>query len=104
MTRRILRIPYGCTFYISQEFNGDRNESQRFHLQPIVPLWDDVVELFKGVKSVRAFESVLEKAEELYRYPHVPLKKQTALPGTEEVWQMMDGELELYSRYGELVF
>ncbi len=104
MKKRIVSIPYGGTFYISQEFNGDRKEAQTLQFFPMIPFWEDVAALFKGVQSVRAFEIALEKAEELYRYKHVPLKEQSVLPKTEEVWQMMDSELELYSRYGKLVF
>lgn len=100
MTRRSIAIGWGDQLFVSQEFNGDRKESLLFGLAPIFPLWEEVVEKFKGVRSVRAFERILEDVEQMYGYEHVPLSLQRNLPKTQETWKMQEGELELWAEYG----
>lgn len=103
MTRRTLAISWGNQLFVSQEFNGDKKESQRFGsaVAAIAPAWDDVVKRFKGVLNVRAFERTLEKVEELYGYQHIPVVLQKEIPQTQQTWKMMGGELELWAEYGE---
>lgn len=103
MTRRSIAIDWGDKLFVSQEFNGDKSESQRFGLTCNIPLWEEVVAKFKGVRSVRAFERILEQVEQMYGYEHIPLSLQSELPQTEETWKMIDGELEPWANYGDLV-
>lgn len=103
MTRRSIAISWGDKLFVSQEFNGDRKESQMFGLTASIPFWEDVVEKFKGVRSVRAFERILEQVEQMYGYEHVPLSLQSELPQTEQTWKMLEGELEQWAEYGELL-
>lgn len=65
MTRRTLAINWGDNLFVSQEFNGDRKEAQMFGLKSAKPFWEDVVEKFKGVRTVRAFERTLEEVEQI---------------------------------------
>ena len=69
MTRRTLAINWGDNLFVSQEFNGDRKEAQMFGLKSAKPFWEDVVEKFKGVRTVRAFERTLEEVEQMYAQP-----------------------------------
>ena len=103
MTRRTLAIIWGDNLFVSQEFNGDRKEAQMFGLKSAKPFWEDVVEKFKGVRTVRAFERTLEEVEQMYGYEHIPLVYQSDTPRTEETWKMIDGELELWTEYGNPV-
>ena len=100
MTRRTLAINWGDNLFVSQEFNGDRKEAQMFGLKGVKPFWEDVIAKFKGVRTVRAFERVLEEVEQMYGYKHVPLTYQSSTPQTEETWKMVEGELELCAEYG----
>ena len=103
MTRRTLAISWGNHLFVSQEFNGDKKESQRFGsaVAAIAPAWEDVVRKFQGVHNVRAFERTLEKVEEMYGYQHVPVTLQVEIPQTEQTWKMREGELELWAKYGK---
>ena len=78
-------------YFISQEFNGDKDN------------WNDVVELFDGVNSLHDFRESIRKAEDLYTYENVPLRKVSRLPQCEEIWMLIDGKLQMYSKYGELI-
>lgn len=103
MTRRTVAISWGDQFFVSQEFNGDKKESLIFGLTCDIPHWEEVIAKFKGVRSVRAFERTLEEVEQMYGYEHIPLTLQSELPQTEETWKMLEGELEQWAKYGELV-
>lgn len=103
MTRRTLAINWGDNLFVSQEFNGDRKEAQMFGVKGAKPFWEDVVKKFKGVRTVRAFERALEEVEQMYGYEHIPLVYQSDTPKTEETWKMADGELELWTEYGNPV-
>ena len=39
----------------------------------------------------------------MYGYEHIPLVYQSDTPKTEETWKMVDGELELWTEYGNPV-
>lgn len=52
---------------------------------------------------MRAFERTLEEVEQMYGYEHIPLVYQSDTPRTEETWKMIDGELELWTEYGNPV-
>jgi len=104
MTRRTLAIGWGDQLFVSQEFNGDKNESLMFGLSCSIPMWDEVVAKFKGVRSVRAFERILEEVEQMYGYKHVPVSLLSNPPRTEQTWKMIEGELEQWAMYGDPVY
>lgn len=91
-------------YFISQEFNGDKDEASIRNSQtPIKANWNDVVELFDRVNSLHDFRESIRKAEDLYTYENVPLRKVSRLLQCEEIWMLIDGELQLYSKYGEVI-
>ena len=91
-------------YFICQEFNGDKDEHAIWNPQtPIKANWNDVVELFDGVNSLHDFRESIRKAEDLYTYENVPLRKVSRLPQCEEIWMLIDGKLQMYSKYGELI-
>lgn len=94
---------WGDQLFVSQEFNGDKSESQMFGLPCSIPHWNDVVAKFKGVRSVRAFERILEEVEQMYGYEHIPLLLQRDPPQVQETWKMIEGELEPWAEYGNPV-
>ena len=82
MTRRIIAYKASKAtvtegyYFVSQEFNGDKNEASIWNPQtPIKANWNDVVELFDGVNSLHDFRESIKKAEDLYTYENVPLRK-----------------------------
>lgn len=94
MTRRTIVMGWGDQLFVSQEFNGDKEEALMFGLTCNIPHWDEVVAKFRGVRSVRAFERILEEVEQMYGYKHIPVSLQTELPKTDQTWKMLEGELE----------
>ena len=56
-------------YFISQEFNGDKDEAILWNPQtPIKGNWIDVVELFNGIESLHDFRKAIKRAEDLYTY------------------------------------
>lgn len=106
MTRRIIvykeKNAHEEFYFISQEFNGDRQEAIQWNPNTAIKAnWNDVIELFNGVSSLHSFRSAVREAENLYTYENVPLVKEENLPRCEEVWMLIDGKLQRYSKYGE---
>ena len=90
--------------FISQEFNGDRDEAVLWNPQtPIKGNWIDVVELFNGIESLHDFRKAIKRAEDLYTYENIYLRREVNLPRCEEIWMLIDGKLQLYSKYGEVI-
>ena len=91
-------------YFISQEFNGDKDEAILWNPQtPIKGNWIDVVELFNGIESLHDFKKAIRKAEDLYTYENISLRREVNLPRCEEIWMLTDGKLQLYSKYGEVI-
>ena len=91
-------------YFISQEFNGDKDEAILWNPQtPIKGNWIDVVELFNGIESLHDFRKAIRKAEDLYTYENISLRREVNLPRCEEIWMLTDGKLQLYSKYGEVI-
>ena len=91
-------------YFISQEFNGDKDEAVLWNPQtPIKGNWIDVVELFNGIESLHDFKKAIRKAEDLYTYENISLRREVNLPRCEEIWMLTDGKLQLYSKYGEVI-
>lgn len=91
-------------YFMSQEFNGDKDEAVLWNPQtPIKGNWIDVVELFNGIESLHDFRKAIRKAEDLYTYENISLRREVNLPRCEEIWMMTDGKLQLYSKYGEVI-
>ena len=91
-------------YFISQEFNGDKDEAVLWNPQtPVKGNWIDVVELFNGIESLHDFKKAIRKAEDLYTYENISLRREVNLPRCEEIWMLTDGKLQLYSKYGEVI-
>ena len=91
-------------YFMSQEFNGDKDEAVLWNPQtPIKGNWIDVVELFNGIESLHDFRKAIRKAEDLYTYENISLRREVNLPRCEEIWMLTDGKLQLYSKYGEVI-
>ena len=91
-------------YLISQEFNGDKDEAVLWNQQtPIKGNWIDVVELFNGIESLHDFRKAIKRAEDLYTYENISLRREVNLPRCEEIWMLTDGKLQLYSKYGEVI-
>jgi len=106
MTRRVLVFKENNLFHVSQEFNGDKREIQKLWNSQDVPLkadWEEIPSLFNNIKSLKEFKKVVKNVEDLYTYENYPLETETELPKQQEVWMVIDGELKLYSEYGEIV-
>lgn len=104
MTRRILVFNDNSKYYVSQEFNGDKEEFIRFHGHSFVPVnWEDVVPLFNDVETLPQFRKVIKTAEGMYGYEKCPLNIKDEVPRCEEVWMLIDGKLQLYARYDDVV-
>ena len=64
-------------YFISQEFNGDKDEAILWNPQtPIKGNWIDVVELFNGIESLHDFRKAIRKAEDLYTYENISLRRE----------------------------
>lgn len=106
MTRRII-VYKGKTqkthegmYFISQEFNGDREEVIRWNAQTSIKAnWKEVIELFNGINSLHGFKMAVKQAENLYNYENISLVKEENIPKCEEVWMLIEGKLKLYSKY-----
>lgn len=104
MTRRICAFEQDGKFYVSQEFNGDRSEQSVYHSRPTIPVdWDYIIGTFDGSQTLDHFKAAVHSTENAYGYEQVPVEKVDTLPGVQEVWMLIDGELRLYSQYGKLV-
>lgn len=104
MTRRICAFEQDGKFYVSQEFNGDRSEQSVYHPRPTIPVdWDYIIGTFDGSQTLDHFKAAVHSMENAYGYEQVPVEEVDTLPGVQEVWMLIDGELRLYSQYGELV-
>ena len=91
-------------YFMSQEFNGDKDEAVLWNPQtPVKGNWIDVVELFNGIESLHDFKKAIRKAEDLYTYENISLRREVNLPRCEEIWMLTDGKLQLYSKYGEVI-
>ena len=91
-------------YFMSQEFNGDKDEAVLWNPQtPIKGNWIDVVELFNGIESLHDFRKAIRKAEDLYTYENISLRREVNLPRCKEIWMLTDGKLQLYSKYGEVI-
>ena len=106
MTRRIIvykgRNTHEGLYFISQEFNGDRQEAVKWNPNTVIKAnWNEVVDLFDEINSLHDFRKAVRNAENLYTYENIPLKKEEKIPRCEEVWMLIDGKLQLYSKYGE---
>ena len=104
MTRRIIALKGRDGYYISQEFNGDRDEGVQFLGRSVVQAnWSEIVHLFNGASDFGGFSRSVKKAEELYGYEKIPLEIVEELPSVQELWLMVGEELVLFSEYGEVV-
>jgi len=104
MTRRIIALKGRDGYYISQEFNGDRDEAMQLRGFAVVQAnWSDIVPLFNGVSGLSMFSSAVKKAENLFGYENLPLEVVSELPSEEEIWIVDREELVLFSKYGEVV-
>ena len=105
MTRRHIVLPIDKGFLMSQEFNGDRTESVRFHgaNQPIRANWPTVVALFLGCETEQEFLTAVKQAETWYGYEPIAPERADVLPSCEELWICDSGRLTLVARYGEPV-
>lgn len=91
-------------YFISREFNGDKYEAALWNPQtPIKANWNEIIELFNGVNSLHDFRESIRKAEDLYTYENISLRKKSILPQCEEIWMLIDGKLQMYSKYGEVI-
>lgn len=104
MTRRIIvykgRNAHEGSYFVSQEFNGDREEAIRWNPQTAIQAnWNEVVKLFNGIDSLHMFRKAVRKAEDLYTYENISLVKEDKIPRCEEIWMLSDGKLQLYSKY-----
>jgi len=104
MTRRIIvykdRNANEGLYFVSQEFNGDREEAIKWNHQTAINAnWNDIVELFNGIDSLYTFRKAVKKAEDLYAYENISLVKEENIPQYEEIWMLIDGKLQLYSKY-----
>ena len=102
MTRRIIALKGSDGYYISQEFNGDRNEATLLRGFAVVQAnWNDIVPMFHGATDFSSFSRSVERAEELYGYEKIPLEIVEKLPSVQELWLMVCEDLTLFSEYGE---
>lgn len=104
MTRRIIvyrgRNAHEGSYFVSQEFNGDRGEAIKWNPKTAIKAnWNDVVKLFNGINSLHAFRKAIKMAEDLYTYENISLIREESIPRCEEIWMLIDGKLQLYSRY-----
>lgn len=104
MTRSIIvykgRNAHEGYYFVSQEFNGDKEEAIKWNPKTVINAnWNDIVELFNGVDSLHIFRKAVKKAEDLYTYENISLVKEENIPRCEEVWMLIDGRLQLYSKY-----
>lgn len=104
MTRRIIvyksRNAHERSYFVSQEFNGDREESIKWNPKTEINAnWNDIIELFNGIDSLHTFRKAVKKAENLYTYENISLVKEENIPQCEEIWMLIDGKLQLYSKY-----
>lgn len=104
MTRRICAFKQNEKFYISQEFNGDKSEQSLFNPRPSISVdWDYIIGTFDGSQTLEDFKAAVHSMENAYEYEHFPVEAVDTLPDAQEVWMLIDGELRLYSQYGNLV-
>lgn len=104
MTRRIIvykgRNIHDGYYFVSQEFNGDMEEAIKWNPKTAIKTnWNGIIELFNGINSLHTFRKAVKKAEDLYTYENISLVKKEKIPRCEEVWMLIDGKLQLYSRY-----
>lgn len=108
MTRRIIvykgRNAHEGTYFVSQEFNGDRAEALRFNPHTSIRIsWDEVVSYFNNINSLHDFREVVMRVENMYTYENIKLRRTDKIPHYEEVWMLIEGKLQLYSKHGEVV-
>lgn len=99
--RRYVAMSYKGLIFVSQEFCVP---SYARAISPNAPQWESVVELFKGIRTIRGFELVLERAEDILHCTHIPVKIQDSLPKFGEVWRIDGGELELCAKNGRKLY
>ena len=97
MTRRYLIYKTSEGFLVSQEFNGDRDEAQAFHLSEKITLrWSDVISLFEGVPdSPLGFQDALKRTEDGFGYENLPPELMKAPPEGYELWVFTGRKLQL---------
>lgn len=102
MTRRLIVFKEGGMHLVSQEFNGDKSETETFSASTGIKAdWPEVVKLFDGADTAEKFREAVRKAEELYGYEPLPLESEAEMPTAQEVWVVSHGNLLLAARYGE---
>lgn len=104
MTRRIIvytgRNAHEGYYFVSQEFNGDKEEAIRWNPQTAIQVnWNEIIELFNGIDSLHMFRKAVRRAEDLYTYENISLVKEEKMPRCEEIWILNDGKLRLFSKY-----
>ena len=99
MTRRNIAFRKGDGFYISQEFNGDKDEAARFSSCMIDRTWPEILEYFEELNTLEDFAQAVHQAEQSYRYEHLGLEQVKNLPTCQEVWMVGSGCPYLYARY-----
>ena len=104
MTRRICAYVHNGKYYLSQEFNGDREEGIQFLGGSLVEgNWEDLISIFDGVDSLETFEAAVIELEKAFHYGQEPLEVEDAIPCCEELWLVKNGFLTLYAVYGDVV-
>ena len=104
MNRRICAFEHNGKYYMSQEFNGDREEQAMWQSNPSISCnWLDVIGTFNGCETLDDFISAVYSMENAYGYEHEESEVVDELPAVQEVWLLKDGQLQLYAKYGELV-
>lgn len=103
MTRRMIVFREGDTYYVSQDFNGDREEAEHGAEtgSSIKPDWFEIPPMFDGVETLESFKCVVQAVEALYRYDAMPVVARSELPKSDEAWLMSHGTLILAARYGK---
>lgn len=104
MTRRYLIYKTAEGFLVSQEFNGDKDEAQEFHLSGRIRLrWEEVVGLFNAVPdSSQGFRDALKRVEDGFGYENLSPELMDAPPEGYEIWQFAGGKLQrVTGSYGE---
>ena len=114
MTRRIISFYDGFNgFWVTQEFNGDREEYKQFMQRDVnIPSWAEVCKLFadglikQGCKKT-TFSKLVKQVEQQYGYKNQKLSlyaAKTGVPNVQEFWIATDNGLRLYAKNGKIVY